>query len=100
MNEKGDRMARRQRLMTAEEVRALVNAALADPTVNLAAPLMFSLMSRESLRLENLSGISRGDYHPAVDDVRGSLTYRDGDWLRAVTLSQESELLLAAYLDR
>ncbi|OKK02355.1 hypothetical protein AMK26_22040 [Streptomyces sp. CB03234] len=86
--------------MTTEEVRALVVAAVADPTIDLAVPLGLSLAMREGLRSTVLATLTRGDYHPAVDDVPGSLTYRDGDQVRAASLSPESELLLAAYLSR
>lgn len=86
------------RLMTKEEVRALVVAAVADPTVDLAIPLGMSLAMREGLRSTVLVSLSRGDYHPAVGEAPGSLTYRDGDQIRAATLSPETELLLAAYL--
>lgn len=37
---------------------------------------------------------------PAVGDVPGTLTYRDGGQVRVVTLSPQSELLLFAYLGR
>ncbi|MFD7853351.1 hypothetical protein ACFV6B_03515 [Streptomyces microflavus] len=93
-------MPERQNLMTVQQVRTLVNAALADPEVDLAAPLGMSLLFREGLKTEVLTSLARGDYHPAVDDVPGSLTYRDGDQIRVATLSLESELLLTAYLDR
>ncbi|MYT99976.1 MULTISPECIES: hypothetical protein [unclassified Streptomyces] len=86
------------RLMTNEEVRALVVAAVADPTVDLAIPLGMSLAMREGLRSTVLVSLSRGDYHPAVGDAPGSLTYHDGDQIRAATLSPETELLLPAYL--
>ncbi|RLU76974.1 hypothetical protein CTZ27_38430 [Streptomyces griseocarneus] len=93
-------MTGRQQLMTAVEIRTLVNAALADPSVDLAIPLQLSLMLREGLRAMVLTDLSRGDYHPAVGDVPGTLTYRAGDQVRVVTLSPESELLLSAHLDR
>ncbi|MYV98371.1 hypothetical protein [Streptomyces sp. SID3343] len=86
--------------MTTQEVRALVNAALADPTVDLAVPLGLSLALREGLRFAVLATLSRGDYHPAVGDVPGSLTYRAGDQIRVATLSPQSELLLSAHLER
>lgn len=86
--------------MTTRETRALVTAALADSTVDLAVPLGMSLALREGLPTEVLAALSRGDYHPAVDEVPGSLTYRDGDQIRVATLSPESELLLRAYLER
>ncbi|MFG2865500.1 hypothetical protein [Streptomyces sioyaensis] len=91
-------MTERQKLMTAEETRALVDAALIDPRVDLAVPLGLSLAFREGLRTTVLSTLSRGDYHPAVADVPGNVTYRDGDQIRVVALSPESELLLSAYL--
>lgn len=47
-----------------------------------------------------LSKLSRGDCPPAVGDVPGSLTYRDGDRICVTALSSESELLLSAHLDR
>jgi len=86
--------------MTAREARAVVTAALADPEVDLTIPLGMSLALREGLRTTVLSALSRGDYHPAVDDVPGSLTYLDGDQIRVAALSPESELLLRAYLER
>ncbi|MEY9948424.1 hypothetical protein [Kitasatospora sp. GAS1066B] len=93
-------MTGRQKLMTEQETRALVNTALEDPDLNLAIPLAISLGLREGLRTAVLASLSRGDYHPAVGDVPGSLTYRDGDQIRVATLSPESELLLSAYLER
>ncbi|MEU5435455.1 hypothetical protein AB0G73_19040 [Streptomyces sp. NPDC020719] len=93
-------MTGRQKLMTAREIQAFVNAALADPAIDLAVPLGISLASREGLRSTVLAGLSRGDYHPAVGEVPGSLTYQDGDQVRVVTLSPESELLLSAHLER
>ncbi|OCC11481.1 hypothetical protein A3Q37_02678 [Streptomyces sp. PTY087I2] len=87
-------------LMTAEETRAFVNAALTDPTIDLTTPLGVSLAFREGLRTAVLASLSRADYHPAVGEVPGILTYRDGDRVRAAKLSPESELLLAAVLDR
>ncbi|MGW7521751.1 hypothetical protein ACWGJ2_39925 [Streptomyces sp. NPDC054796] len=93
-------MAERQKLMTLQEIRALVNAALADDSLDLAVPLYISLAFREGLRSAVLAGVSREDYHPAVGDVPGSLTYRAGGQLYVVTLSPESELLLSAYLGR
>ncbi|NGO67872.1 hypothetical protein [Streptomyces boncukensis] len=93
-------MTGRQGVMTAQETRALVNAALADPTVDLATPLGLSLALREGLRATVLTSLSRGDYHPAVGDTPGSLAYRDGDQVSVATLSPESELLMSAYLDR
>ncbi|UKY47430.1 hypothetical protein [Streptomyces inhibens] len=63
-------------------------------------PLAMSLALREGLRSTVLASLSRRDYHPAVGDVPGSLTYRDGDQIRVVALSPESELLLTAYLER
>lgn len=91
-------MTDRQMLMTPQETRALVLAALAEPTINLAVPLGMSLALREGPRTTVLTGLSRGDYRPAVGDVPGSLTYRDGDQVRIVSLSLESELLLSAHL--
>ncbi len=85
-------------MMTVEQTRELVNAALADDAVDLSVPLMFSLALNEGLRSSVLPTLSRGDYHPAVGDVPGSLTYLDGDQVHVVTLSPQSELLLAAYL--
>ncbi|WP_445517560.1 hypothetical protein [Streptomyces sp. NEAU-174] len=41
--------------MTAQETRALVNAALADPTVDLAIPLGISLAFRGPRRLSMIS---------------------------------------------
>jgi hypothetical protein len=67
--------------MTAQETRALVNAALADPTVDLAIPLGLSLALREGLRATVLSSPSRGDHHPAVGDVPGSLILVDAECL-------------------
>lgn len=93
-------MADEPKLMTTQEVRALVVAAVADPSIDLVVPLHLSLALREGLRTTVLATLARGDYHPAVDDVPGSLTYRDGDQVRAASLSPESELLLAAYLGR
>lgn len=87
-------------LMTAQETRALINAALADPELDLAVPLRMSLALREGLRTTVLAALTRGDYHPAVGDVPGTLTYRDGDQVRVATLSPESELILAAHLAR
>ncbi|MEU6557842.1 hypothetical protein ABZ915_47755 [Streptomyces sp. NPDC046915] len=55
-------------------------------------------MLREGLRATVLSTLSCGDYHPAVTDAPGSVAYRDGDQIRVVTLSPESELLPSAYL--
>ncbi|MBA6440655.1 hypothetical protein [Streptomyces sp. GMR22] len=52
------------------------------------------------MRTTILTALTRGDYHPAVDDVLGSLTYRDGDQVRVATLSPESELLLSAFLEQ
>ncbi|WP_369253738.1 hypothetical protein [Streptomyces sp. R35] len=89
-------MTERLPLMTTRETRAVVTAALADSHVDLAIPLGMSPALREGLRTEVLTALSRADYHPAVDDVPGSLTYRDGDQLRVATLSPESELLLRA----
>lgn len=86
--------------MTAQQTRALIHAALADPAVDLAVPLGLSLALREGLRTTVLASLTRGDYHPAVGEVPGSLTYQDGEQIRAATLSAESELLLAAYLER
>lgn len=86
--------------MTAQETRALVNAALADPEIDLAVPLRMSLALREGLRAAVRAALTRGDYHPAVGDMPGTLTYRDGDQIRVATLSPESELILAAYLAR
>ncbi|MFI0818246.1 hypothetical protein ACH4TX_16060 [Streptomyces sp. NPDC021098] len=91
-------MDEQQELMTTEEARALVVATLADLTVDLAVPLGMSLALREGLRSSALAGLSRWDYHPAVGDVPGSLTYRDDEQVRIVSLSPESELLLSAYL--
>ncbi|KOG67375.1 hypothetical protein ADK47_09495 [Streptomyces rimosus subsp. rimosus] len=87
-------------LMTTQEIRALINAALAAPSIDLAVPLGMSLMLREGLRTTVLTALSRADYHPAVDDVPGSLTYRDGDHVRVATLSPETEFLLAAHLEQ
>ncbi|WP_128508391.1 hypothetical protein [Streptomyces inhibens] len=50
-----------------------------------------SLALREGLRTTVLASLPRRDYHPAMGDVPGSLTYRDGDQTRVVTLSPESE---------
>ncbi|MBQ0855550.1 hypothetical protein J8N05_46140 [Streptomyces sp. BH-SS-21] len=86
--------------MTAQETRALVNAALADPELDLGVPLSMSLALREGLHTRVLVALTRGDYHPAVGEVPGTLTYRDGDQVRVVNLSPESELILAAYLAR
>ncbi|RNF95440.1 hypothetical protein [Streptomyces botrytidirepellens] len=69
---------------------------LAHPTVDLAVPLGRSLALREGLRTTVLAGLPRGDDHPVVGGVPGSLTYRDGDRVRIVSLSPESELLLSA----
>ncbi|MEV5338344.1 hypothetical protein AB0K93_07635 [Streptomyces sp. NPDC052676] len=91
-------MTERPQIMTVEQTRALVNAALADDNVDLAVPLGISLATNEGLPITALSSLSRGDYHPAVGDVPGSLTYQDGDQVRVVTLSPQSELLLSAYL--
>lgn len=93
-------MTGQPKLMTAQETRALVHAALADPDVDLAVPLGLSLALREGLRTTVLTALSRGDYHPAVGDVPGSLTYQDGDQIRVATLSAESELVLSTYLER
>ncbi|MEU0839520.1 hypothetical protein ABZ370_08620 [Streptomyces sp. NPDC005962] len=71
-------MTEQPKLMTVEETRTLVVAAVADPAVGLAAPLGLSLGLRDELRSAVLDTLNRGDYHPAVDDVPGSLTYRDG----------------------
>ncbi len=86
--------------MTEQETRALVKAALADPNVDLAVPLGVSLAFREGLRTTVLATLTRGDCHPAVGDVPGTLTYGDGDQVRVATLSPESELILSAYLER
>ncbi|MEV0437718.1 hypothetical protein AB0I84_22970 [Streptomyces spectabilis] len=91
-------MTERAEMMTVEQIRVLVNAALADDAVDLSVPLMFSLALNEGLRSSVLPTLSRGDYHPAVGNVPGSLTYLDGDQVRVVTLSPQSELLLSAYL--
>ncbi|MEU5431102.1 hypothetical protein AB0H73_36615 [Streptomyces olivoreticuli] len=91
-------MTERPQVMPMGQARALMNAALADDELDLAAPLALSLALREGLPTRVLSALSRGDYHPAVNDVPGNLTYRDGDQVRVVTLSPPSELLLAAYL--
>ncbi|MBC9729669.1 hypothetical protein [Streptomyces sp. TRM68367] len=93
-------MTGRQKLMTTDGIREFVNAALADPAVDLAIPLAMSLALREGLGATVLTTLSRGDYHPSVGDVPGSLTYRDGDEIKVAKLSTESELLLSAYLDR
>ncbi|MEE1797365.1 hypothetical protein PUR57_01445 [Streptomyces sp. JV176] len=93
-------MSERQKLITAHETDALVNAVIADPSVDLAIPLAMSLALREGLRTTVLATLSRSDYHPAVGDVPGSLTYRGGGQIHMVTLSKESELLLSAYLER
>jgi hypothetical protein len=85
--------------MTMQQVREFINAALAD-SVDLAVPVAMSLASREGLRTTVLSRLSRGDYHPAVGDAPGSLTYVDGGQVRGVALSPESEMLLSAYLGR
>ncbi|MEU6355955.1 hypothetical protein ABZ896_42705 [Streptomyces sp. NPDC047072] len=87
------------RAMTMQEVRALVNAALVDDTVDLVAPLAMSLALREGLRATVLTGLSRGDYLPAVGDAPGSLAYAHGGQVRMVALSPESELLLSAHLE-
>jgi hypothetical protein len=84
--------------MMTEEVRAPVTTALADPTVDLAAPLGMSLMLREGLHATVLAGFSRGDHQTSVGDGPGSLNYHDGDQVRVGSLSPESELLLSAYL--
>ncbi|MFE9601525.1 hypothetical protein [Streptomyces hokutonensis] len=88
------------RLMTQQGAQDLINAALADPTVDLAVPLTMSLVLREGLRATALREVSRANYHPAVGEAPGSLTYRAGHRILLVTLSPESELLLSAYLDR
>ncbi|MCX5238955.1 hypothetical protein OG824_27510 [Streptomyces prunicolor] len=88
------------RLMAQQEIRDLINAALADPMVDLAVPLTMSLVFREGLRATVLTEVSRANYHPAVGEAPGSLTYRAGHRILAVTLSPESELLLSAYLER
>ncbi|MEV0443519.1 hypothetical protein AB0I84_18510 [Streptomyces spectabilis] len=93
-------MTKEPKLMTMEEVQALVNAALADPTIDLSAPTMMSLAMREGMRANLLGALNRGDYHPAVGDAPGSLTYRAGGQVSTVPLSPESELLLSAYLNR
>ncbi len=72
-------MTEQPKLMTARDIRIFVNAALADPEVDLAIPLGLSLALREGLHTAILTTVSRGDYHPAVGDVPGSLTYRHGD---------------------
>ncbi|MFJ9848362.1 hypothetical protein [Streptomyces sp. NPDC101150] len=87
-----------QKLMTVEEARAPVNAALADPGVGLAVPLGLSLAPRAGLPATARSTLRRGDYHPAAADVPGSVTYGDGDQIRVVTFSNESERLLSACL--
>jgi hypothetical protein len=91
-------MTERPQIMTVEQARALVNTALADDNVDLAVPLGISLATNEGLPIRALSSLSRGDYHPAVGNVPGSLTYQDGGQIRVVTLSPQSELLLSAYL--
>jgi hypothetical protein len=83
--------------MTAQEVRALTTAALADPAVDLAVPVGLSLALREGLPSTVLASLIRGD--PAVGDTPGALTYRDGDEIRVASLSPESDLLLSAYLE-
>ncbi|MFE0062978.1 hypothetical protein [Streptomyces sp. NPDC059003] len=93
-------MTARPTLMTAKEAPALVTMALADSAIDLAVTLGMSLALREGLHTTVLTALSRGDYHPAVDDVPGHLTYRDGDQIRVAVLSPESELLLRAYLER
>ncbi|MEU8887301.1 hypothetical protein [Streptomyces sp. NPDC048442] len=85
--------------MPSGEAKALMNRVLSDPKADLAVPLALSLLMREGLHSRVLATLSRGDYHPAVEGVPGSLTYRDGDQMRAATLSSESELLLSAYLE-
>ncbi|WP_411130105.1 hypothetical protein [Streptomyces sp. x-19] len=57
-------------------------------------------MLREGVRSTVLTGLTRGDYHPGVGDVPGTLTYRADDQWRLVSLSSESELLLSAHLNR
>ncbi|MFD5890634.1 hypothetical protein ACFWHQ_32325 [Streptomyces sp. NPDC060334] len=57
-------------------------------------------MLREGLRPTVFTSLSRGDYHPAVDNVPATLTYLAGGQILVVTLSPESELLLSTYLDR
>ncbi|MCX4564643.1 hypothetical protein OHA02_52145 [Streptomyces phaeochromogenes] len=47
-------------LMTAVQIRAFVNAALADPTVELAIPLGMSFAFREGLKTEVLTSLSAG----------------------------------------
>ncbi|MGI5337714.1 hypothetical protein ACQEVS_10095 [Streptomyces sp. CA-181903] len=91
-------MTEQPQIMSAEQAGALVGGALADDGLDLAVPLALSLALREGLPNRVLSGLSRGDYHPAVDGVPGSLTYRDGDQVRVVALSPQSELLLSGYL--
>lgn len=86
--------------MTMQQVREFVNAALADDSIDLAVPVVMSLAFREGLRTTVLGRLSRGDYHPAVGGVPGSLTYVDGGQVRVVALSPESEMLLSAYLGR
>ncbi|MFF8432809.1 hypothetical protein [Streptomyces bacillaris] len=93
-------MTEPKNLMTADEIRALVVAAVADPSVNLSIPLTMSLAFREGMRSDVLARLKRGDYHPAVGEAPGSLTYQHGEQVRSVSLSPESELLLAAYLKR
>lgn len=78
----------------------MLAALVADPTVDLSVPVMASLAMREGLRTAVLPTLKRGDYHPAVGDVPGTLTYRAGGQTLAVSLSPETELLLAAYMDR
>ncbi len=86
--------------MNEQQINDLVNATLADPTIDLAVPLAMSLAFREGLPTTVLTELSRGDYHPAVGDSHGSLTYIADGQVRVVTLSQESENLLSAYLGR
>jgi len=81
--------------MTAQETRSLVNAALADPKVGLAIPLGMSLVLREGPRTKVLATLNRGDYHPGVSDVPGSVTCRDGGQVRVISLSLESALVAA-----
>lgn len=57
--------------MTTEEVRTLVTAALADPSVDLAAPLGMPLMLREGCALRSLPD------SPAGTTTRPSATYRE-----------------------
>ncbi|MGW4441942.1 hypothetical protein [Streptomyces sp. NPDC004682] len=93
-------MTEQCRLMTLQEVHEFVKAALTDDNVDLSVPVTMSLALREGLRSAVVRGLTRGDYHPAVGDVPGSLTYDHDGQLQMVTLSPESELLLSAYLDR